>query len=633
MHARGEVTEHDGPRAMELTGYCHDVTDQWLAEERRRHAQAELASHQLVLERIARGEPLEATLDLICGEIEWSYPGATCSVLMVDGGDRLRHVAGPSLPPAVREQLDGLPIRDGGSACGTAAARNAPVVVEDTLTDPLTADFTELAVAQQLRSVWSHPLTDTEGRVVGTFALYRRQPHRPDETERRAVAAAASLAALALERSQNLERLSAAARFDSLTGLSNRAWFLNELSARLAASDGQVAVMFMDLDGFKWINDSLGHPTGDRILLDVARRLRVALGEHSTVARFGGDEFASVVLEADVDAVEAAAATVEAAMAAPFVLDGGEFFLSVSTGIAYSLPGVRADELIRDADTAMYAAKERGGSGHATFNSRLRDRAVHRVTLEAELRRAIERDEFVMHYQPIVDLRTRTWAGIESLVRWEHPTRGLLAPDAFIPFAEESGLIVPLGAGLLRQVVEFAVELGERLPPHGVGLNVSPRQLSDPSFVADVLGVLDRRGLPAEKFSIEITETALIKEIQAAQVALDPFAHRGIALIIDDFGCGYSSIARLRELPVTGMKIDKSFCSDLGADPRRDKVVGSIGELAHALELFVVVEGIESGLAARTSVDLGADFGQGYHFARPAPAADLVALLERPPTF
>ncbi len=633
MHARGEVTARDGDRALQLMGYCHDVTEHWEVDEKRRQAQDELASQQLVLQRIARGQPLAATLDLICAEIERTYPGSMCSVLVVDADDRsLRLAAGPSLPGALRRGVDGLPIREGASACGTAAARNETVVVEDTLLDPLTADFTDLAMEEQLRSVWARPLTNATGEVVGTFAVYRRVRHRPDESERRAVAAAVSMAALALERSQNLERLSAAARFDSLTGLSNRAWFLSELGHQLTDSR-LLAVMFLDLDGFKWINDSLGHPTGDRILLDVARRLKTALGDRSTLARFGGDEFALMVVDAEVGVVEEVAARIESAMSAPFVLDRGEFFLSVSIGIAYSSKQVRPDELIRDADTAMYAAKERAGSSHATFNSRLRDRAVHRITLESELRRAIERDEFVMHYQPMVDLRTRTWAGVESLVRWQHPTRGLLAPDLFIPFAEESGLIVPLGAGLLRQVVEFGARLGDRLPGRGVTLNVSARQLSDPVFGDEVLAVLHRYGLRADQLGIEITETALMREFTEVHLALDPLADQGISLVIDDFGCGYSSIARLRELPVTGMKIDKSFCSDLGTDQGRDNVVASIVDLAHALDLYVVMEGIESALAAQTSADLGADLGQGFHFARPMPADDLLAVLSRPPQF
>ena len=633
MHARGEVTARDGDRALQLMGYCHDVTDHWDVQEKRRQVQNELASQQKVLERIARGQPLEATLDLICVEIERANPGSLCSVLVVDAdAELLRLGAGPSLPPALRDGIDGLPIRVGASPCGTAAARNETVVVEDSLLDPLTADFTDLILEHELLSVWAQPLANAADEVVGTFAVYRRVRHRPDEAERRAVAAAVSLAALALERSQNLERLSAAARFDSLTGLSNRAWFLSELAHQL--TDGrQLAVMFLDLDGFKWINDSLGHPTGDRILIDVARRLRTALSETSSLARFGGDEFALLVLDADADDVEEVAGRIESAMAAPFVLDRGEFFLSVSIGIAYSDKQVRADELIRDADAAMYAAKEHAGSSHSTFNSHLRDRAVHRITLEAELRRAIERDEFVMHYQPMVDLRTRTWAGVESLVRWQHPTRGLLEPDLFIPFAEETGLIVPLGARLLRQVVELGVRLGDRLPDRGVSLNVSARQLTDPAFSDDVLNALAQCGLRADRLSIEITETALMKEISVAHLALDPLADQGIALVIDDFGCGYSSIARLRELPVSAMKIDKSFCSDLGTDVDRDNVVASIVDLAHALDLAVVMEGIESALAAQTAADLGADLGQGYHLARPVPADDLLAVLAQAPTY
>lgn len=240
--------------------------------------------------------------------------------------------------------------------------------------------------------------------------------------------------------------------------------------------------------------------------------------------------------------VEGVAERIEAAMAALFVLDGKEFVPSVSIGIAYNDPPMGPDELIRDADTAMYVAKGGPGSAHATFNTRLRHQAIHRVTLEGELRRGIERDEFVMYYQPIVDLRTRRWAAVESLVPWQHPTRGLLAPDLFIPLAEETGLIVPLGDCSLHQVVMTAVELRGLLPPGGVALNVSARQLARPEFDAEVFAALDEHGLPAAFLTIEITETALMEKFSAANVALTRLAERGMPLVLDDFGSGYSSI-------------------------------------------------------------------------------------------
>jgi len=515
MHARGEVTQRSGDTVLQLTGYCQDVTERWTAEEKRRHAQRELAGHQMVLARIARGEPLKATLDLLCREIEASYPGTLCSVLMVSGdGEVLRLVASPSLNSSVRARIDRLRIVEGKSVCGSAAARNRSVIVEDTMVDSLTEEFSDLVTEQGLRSVWSQPLHDASGHVVGTFAIYRTVPHRPDVLEQRAVVAAVSLAALALQRDQHIARLEAAARFDSLTGLVNRSRFLSDLSDRLLTREHRPAVLFLDLDGFKWINDGLGHAEGDRILQAIADRLRSVVDKGTIVARLGGDEFALLVADADTDTVEDLAQLIESAMAAPFSLHGGEFFFSISIGIAFSTPSTDAEGLMRDADAAMYVAKAMAGSAHCTFTPRLRDHMTRRLALEADLRRAIERDEFVMHYQPTVDLRTRTWAGVESLVRWQHPTMGLVAPDSFIPLAEETGLIVPLGSHIFNRVMKMAVELGEELPPTGMALNVSARQLCDPSFVTNLVTALEHHGLPPHSLAIEITETALIENLE-----------------------------------------------------------------------------------------------------------------------
>lgn len=630
-HARGEVTARDGERPLQLMGYCHDVTAERATDERRRHAQTTLASHERMLQRIARGDPLEETLDLICAEIEMSNPGTQCSVLTVDAERGcLRLVASPSLPPSFCAQIDGLPIAEGSAACGTAAARNEVVIVEDIALDPLMAAFVAVANEHHLRSVWSQPLGDAAGDVVGTLDIYRSTPHRPDSRERSGVAAAVSLAALATERAQIQERLSEAARLDPLTNLHNRAAFVAELRAQLTDTCDTVAVMFVDLDGFKWINDSLGHPAGDRILREVARRLKSAVGEGTTLARFGGDEFAFIVANATQSTVEDAARQVEVAMSPPFVHEGGEFFLSASIGSSFARPGATPDGMIQDADAAMYAAKV-GGSRHASFTAGLREDALRRVTLEAELRRAIDRDEFVMYYQPVADLATGSWAGAEALVRWQHSTRGLLAPAHFVPLAEETGLIVPLGIRILECVAKMAAQVIETMPDRKIGINISARQLSDPTFSNEVMATLGRHRLSATSLLIEITETALMKEGNAAHRTLQTLADTGMSLVIDDFGRGYSSITRLRSFPVTGLKIDEAFCADLGSGNNGDDVVKSIIDLAHALHLSVVIEGIETAQAATAAGILGADFGQGYQLALPVPEHELMALLASPP--
>jgi c-di-GMP-specific phosphodiesterase len=623
LHARASITRRVGDRATHVSGYAQDVTV-------RRQAQDELAHHQEILHRIARGDPLSATLEALCRDVEARTPDTHCSVLLVDNASqRLRHAAAPSLAPAYTTAIDGLPVALGMGACGTAAALREPVVIDDIHTDVRGAAFREVCDANELRSVWSHPLLDQAGDVLGTFAVYRDSPHRPDQTERDKVAAAGSLASLAIERSLAEDALTAAAQVDALTGLPNRSHFLTHLTRCLAEPypGSSLAVMFLDLDRFKWINDSLGHPTGDLILVEAARRLRKVLRGQDVLARFGGDEFTILVQDAHPAAVEQVANRVKEVFAEPVELDGGEFFLTVSVGVALAAPGSAAFDLVRDADAAMYAAKEAGRSRWVLFDDGLRRRAVARVTLESELRRALERDELVLHYQPLRDMSTDQWAGIEALARWEHPTRGVISPDEFIPLAEETGLIVPLGLKLIDQAVAQAAawsELGINAP---VGVNLSVVQLDDPDLPGEVAAILQRHSLPPGRLVIEITESGVMERFTTAHAALDRLAELGLEVVIDDFGTGYSSIARLREMPVTGVKIDRRFTQGLGEDRGVDEVLAAIAGLAHALELEVIAEGIETRVALERAAELGCDLCQGYHLARPAPAAQIEQIL------
>jgi diguanylate cyclase (GGDEF)-like protein/PAS domain S-box-containing protein len=630
--ARGEVADHRDGVARRLVGFCQDISARKEAEQRHLELQADLSGQERILERIARGEPLNATLAALCGAFESRYADAFCSILRYDAEHGvLRHAAGPSLSATFTAAIDGLPVEVGQGACGTAAASMEPVIVEDTLVDPLTESFVELAAAEGLRSVWSTPLRDLAGALTGTFAVYRRHPHRPDQSEMDSLRAAGSLATIALERHGTELALTAAAQLDPLTDLPNRAQFLEQLNRRLARQGARVGVLFLDLDRFKWINDSLGHPAGDKVLVEVAERLRAVVPASDLLARFGGDEFTVMVADASPERLDAVAESVAKAFAEPFILDSGEFYLSVSTGIAVNEDETDGFELVRDADAAMFSAKERGRACHAMFDQTLRDRAVARLTLESDLRRAIERDEIVLHYQPILDLATGQWAGVEALARWEHPTHGLVGPDSFIPMAEETGLIIPLGL----QILEMAVAQAGRLAAAGhdltVAANLSVIQLTDPTFAAEVEAVLDHHGVEPRRLVLEVTESAVMEELEIAHDALARIAALGVHLVVDDFGTGYSSIARLGELPVVGLKIDKSFTTRLGTDQTVERVFGAITDLAHALNLSVVAEGVETAHMLTLIGDLGCNFGQGYHLGRPVPADQLGAILDAAP--
>ena len=602
--------------------------DRGATDVHNRQIETDLRNQERVLARIARGEPIQATLDALCAMFETRFPESKCSILQIDPHDGvLRHAAGPSLPREFHDAIDGLPVAWGSGACGTAAAINEVVVVEDTATDPLMVDVLDFVHQHALRAVWSTPLNDREGTVIGTFAVYHPTTCRPTPAEIQSLQAAGSLAALAIERHRTEAELTAAATIDPLTKLPNRAMFIDHLVRRMAEPGADVTVLFLDLDRFKWINDSLGHQVGDRVLIEVAERLLRVIAGGEVLARFGGDEFTVLLDRSEPEHVDAAADRIDAALLEPFVIDGGEFFLSASIGIAVNDHDTDASGLVRDADAAMYVAKERGRARRATYDAGLRDRAVERVTLESELRRAIDRDEFVLHYQPIVDLRSGEWAMVEALVRWQHPTRGLLAPDAFIPLAEETGLILPLGAVILERAVTHAARLAAGGTPIAMAVNLSVVQLTDPSISALVEGLLSMHGLPAELLVIEVTETAVMEQFDVAHATLERMVGFGVRVVIDDFGTGYSSIARLGDLPVVGVKIDRHVATLLSDRIDADQVFTAIADLAHAFQLQVTAEGIETQQMLDRATAIGCDLGQGYHLGRPVPEDDLLATL------
>ena len=429
------------------------------------------------------------------------------------------------------------------------------------------------------------------------------------------------------EKKQSEERLHHQAFHDSLTGLPNRKLFVDRLGQALRRTrrlkGRQVAVLFMDLDGFKVINDSLGHDTGDRLLVEVTKRLGSCLRPEDTLARFGGDEFTVLVedVEAPDGAVRVAERIVEE-LREPFSLEGRESYVAVSIGVGLGSDDTKdAEELLREADTAMYMAKEEG-SGYKVFDQAMHDRAINRLELENDLRRAIEEDEFVVHYQPIVNLHTGGLWGLEALVRWDHPEHGLLDPDEFVPVAEESGLVVPMGEIVLKEACRQAVEWQSRfphIPPLAMSVNLSGRQLRRPDLHEVVRQALAETGLQASSLGLDITETVYINALDANTAALDRLRALGIRISLDDFGSGYSSLSYLKRLPADILKIDKSFTKGLGVEVEDTAIVQTIVDLAHIMGMEVVGEGVEIEEQKTLLTEMGCDFAQGFHFAEPLP--------------
>ena len=625
LHARAEATLGADGALERIIGFGQDITERRRDEDRRREAQAQLARHQAILRQIVRSDPLGEILAGLCHEIDERYAEARCTVVLDGRREQL-----PGTSPGLAQAVVALAAtaREDTAATGRLPGSRAdPVVVADTREHPSTAALARPTDGRPVGSLWLLPLVDPTGRDLGALVVSREAPHTPDAQEIEVVSATADLAALAIERASNEETLLTAATVDSLTGLANRSHFLNCVAERLDGGGG-LAVMFVDIDRFKWVNDSLGHPTGDRILVEAADRLRGVLDDrHHLLARFGGDEFTVLLHHADPATIEETARRIGDAFVEPFVIDGGEFFLSVSVGTARADTSSGTFELVRDADVAMYAAKEAGGSRHVVFDDRLRQRAVGRVSLESEIRHGIDRGEFELYYQPVLDVRRDRWSGVEALARWNHPTRGLVHPDEFIPLAEETGLIVPLGSQLMdRAVAQAAVwrRLGRWTP---VAVNLSALQLADPDFPDEVGEVLRRHDVPADLLIVEVTESRIMEHLGVARGALERFTGLGVRVLIDDFGTGYSSIARLRELPVAGVKVDRAFTHELGRDPSAAAVLGAIAGLVHSLGLPVVAEGIETEAARSLAAGAGCEFLQGFGLARPTPAPEVDGVL------
>ena len=428
-------------------------------------------------------------------------------------------------------------------------------------------------------------------------------------------------------RKASERRLRHQAFHDSLTGLPNRKLFMDRLGHALERTrrtrGRKVAVLFMDLDGFKLVNDSLGHDTGDVLLVLVAERLRACLRPEDTLARFGGDEFVVLVEEVDTtaDAVGVARRITEE-LRKPLVMESKNLFSSASIGVALGDARNKSPEdLLRDADTAMYRAKEEHAV-YRVFHPSMYERAAGRLELDNDLRRAIEAEEFVVHYQPIVSLQTGENWGLEALVRWEHPERGLLAPSEFVPIAEESGLVVPMGEFVLEEACRWAVGWREGNPqahPLVMSVNLSARQLARPDLAETVEGVLGKTGLEPSRLSLDVTETAYISVLEERSAALEHLKRLGVGVSIDDFGVGQSSLSYLKRLPADTLKIDRSFVGGVGDGLEDTAIVRMVVELAHTLGMKVVAEGVEGRAQAALLSEIECDFAQGYHFSRPLP--------------
>lgn len=585
-----------------------------------------------LLEALAGDCELPELLTQLAVGVESLAPGLLCSVLLLDTAGHLHVGAAPSLPAEFSNAVEGVPIGPKVGSCGTAAYFNRPVEVVDIATDPLWDDYRFLALPLGLAACWSTPINSRTGRVLGTFAVYYHKPRAPSDYHRQLVAICTHLAAVAIERKEADAQLHALAFFDPVTGLANRALLADRAAVALAHAErvgAGVAILFVDLDRFKNINDTLGHAVGDQLLKIVAGRLREVVREGDTICRLGGDEF--VLLLQDCDSLGACqvAERVLSLVADPIILEGRVFTGSACVGISLFPEDAREfPSLLRQADMAMYQAKAAGRNNYRFFRADMNAAVEERLALEHALRDALAAQALRLHYQPKIELATGRLHSVEALARWTHPEWGLVPPVRFIPLAEECGLIGKLGQWVLdeacRQLVAWRAA-GVEVP--AVAINVSPVQFQLGDVPALVAGALARHGLPASALILEITESTLIGQEHSAQ-ALTALHGLGVHLSVDDFGTGYSSLSYLQRFPVGELKLDRSFVCAIDAGNGSRELVSAILGIGQTLNLTVVAEGVETQAQLAFLQQRGCAIAQGYFFSPPLPADDLVAWLQ-----
>jgi diguanylate cyclase (GGDEF)-like protein/PAS domain S-box-containing protein len=440
------------------------------------------------------------------------------------------------------------------------------------------------------------------------------------------------------DRKRAEEELARQAFYDPLTDLPNRALFIDRLSQTVKRAkrrkDTRFATLFLDLDRFKDVNDSLGHAIGDELLKAIARRLEASVRPGDTVARLGGDEFTILLdeLKLPEDAIEVAE-RIQSELKQPFVLSGQEIFTSVSIGIAPGTVSDDPEDLLRDADTAMYRAKERGKACYEVFDATMHSRAVARLKLETDLRRAIEREEFKVYYQPIVSVRSQEIVGFEALARWQHPTEGLVSPAQFIPLAEETGLIIPIDLWVMKEACQQTKKWQGKWSSLAINVNLSSKHFSQPGLLASVEKVLEETGLEPGRLRIEITESVILEDVPRIADALRRLKELGVRLYLDDFGTGYSSLSYLHRFPIDAVKIDRSFVGQLGQKGEPAELVRTITTLATNLNMGVVAEGVETEGQLERLRALRCERVQGYYFSKPVAVPDAEVLLARQPSW
>jgi diguanylate cyclase (GGDEF)-like protein len=593
-----------------------------------------------VLDAIVHERPLHELMALVCRQVETLAPDVVATVLRIDDDLCLDPLAGPSFPPEVAESYRGIPIGPVVGSCGTAAWRGAPVLVTDIAHDPLWAGYRDSVLPLGFKACWSSPIKNHAQRVLATFAFYFREARGPSDLHRRLVATCLDLCTLAFEREHSRAHIHALAYYDGLTGLPNRRELqrLADDAVSLARRERQpLALLFIDLDDFKLINDSQGHAVGDAVLRLIAQRLERTVRQDDLVGRLAGDEFVVVLPGCDAATTRAMAERIAARLAEPLSVPdppGATLTLPCGASIGVAMlpeDGTDVETLLRHADLAMYQAKAEGRGRLAFFRRELDERSRERMRLEIDLRHAISADELTLVYQPVVQADGERVIGlhsVEALTRWHHPQLGPIEPSRFIALAESCGLIGTLSRWAVDRACAQMVAwhaAGVAVPQ--VSVNLSARDFHDPALVEWIAATLHRHGLPAGALTLELTESALLDRRTDTLAELDALRALGVRLALDDFGTGYSSLSHLHRLPIQRIKLDKSFVHDLEDDGNAQVLTTTVLRIGESLGIEVIAEGVETEAQSLFLRQRGCTLLQGYLHGRPMKAEELAGWL------
>jgi len=601
----------------------------------------ELEIDRDILEKINSGKTLHVVLNDLVKQVEVQHPEMICTILLLDkDNEHLMLAAAPSMPDAYNNALDGIQIGEGVGSCGTAAFSGQRVIVEDVTKHPYWAPYQHLVALGNFRACWAQPIKNYENRVLGTFAIYHDAPTVPDENELSLIERYAHLAQLVLERKEQEDEISYIAFHDPLTRLPNRRLLIDRLQQALDASDrtGRYgAVIFIDLDNFKSLNDTKGHDIGDLMLSEVANRLIEHMRKGDTVARLGGDEFIVMTTDLGEDYSKSALQTeltgekILSILSQPFVLDGYEHYCTASIGISmFCGNALSVGNLLKHADTAMYQSKHAGRNTLHFFDPSMQEAIEARLSMQNDLRNAISENQFKLYYQVQVDSQNKIM-GAEALIRWDHPIRGQVSPMEFIPIAEETGAILQIGHYVLltacRQLKAW--ESNPETKDLCLAINVSLYQFKQPGFVKEVKAVLNETKANPKNLKIELTESMLVENVDEIIKKMQKLQSIGVRFSLDDFGTGYSSLASIKHLPIFQLKIDKSFVNDIAINPSEAAIAKTIIAMGNILGLNVIAEGVENEAQFEILKKYDCPMFQGYLFGKPMPIDELELLIQR----